>query len=168
MTLKTLLKTTAAIAALSAAGIGGAFAAPVDSPLLTNAVVTIESPIQIDEVNGLGFGTVTRPTTGTGNYTVSPSAPNSETVTGGDGVIITTGNRGNYNLTGIAGHSYLFAATTPGVCTGSGVSLDTTLTTVLDVGTLPSAVHVGGKLYIDFNAAPGVRTCLYTVAANYN
>lgn len=163
MTLKTLLKATAVIAALSAAGTGGAFAT---NPLNTNAEVNIVAPIAITEDNPLRFGKITRPSAGTADYTVS--AIDGSTSDTGDGAFIpaTGKTRGSYGVSGVGGAAYTFTATIGGACTG-GTGVTLTALTNNATSILNETVLVGGTINVAFDASIAAILCPYTVSASY-
>jgi hypothetical protein len=173
MTFKTLLKTAAAIAALCAAGIGGAFSSPVNSPLNTNAYAKICDPIiTIKEVYSLNFGKIGPPLSGVANVRINETT--GDRLNDGPQSAFLMGSsyqRGKFDFAGIPGDEFDITLTTPGTCNDTGGLL------VLhalkhNAGAPPlflnlSGVRVGGSLTVPAATASGSWSCGYTVAANY-
>jgi hypothetical protein len=173
MTLKTLLKTSAGIIALSLAGIGGAFSGGVPSPLNTSAYATIGSPvITIKEVYSLNFGKIGPPLSGTAEVKLNATTGD-RTNESADNAFLqgSSHQRGKFDFAGIPGDAFAITLSTPGTCNDTGGLL------VLhnlehNAGAPPlllnlSGVRVGGVLSVPAATASGSWSCPYTVAADY-
>jgi hypothetical protein len=170
MTLKTLLRTTAAIAALAGLGVVPAANAIELASETGHASVFISELGSITEIFILNFGTILKPdNTFTSTFTILPDdLTNTVTESGpGNGFAVPASgaNRGRFDIVGPVGSYTLVLG--PATCP-AGLTLDVTGD---EAGYGPFALpdtnrRVGGVLDVTPAATPLLNICTYTVTSN--
>jgi hypothetical protein len=158
MTLKNLLKTAAAIAALSAAGIGGAFAEPFPAYVNVLGVTTIE------QQRALNFGNIIKPF-GLNTVVVTISAADPAVI----GAVppasyLGGGQSGIYVVNGTAGAEFALGMT-PGSCDpGLTLSAMTESSPILPYTVGGANPIIGGTLTVNSAVAIGPnQQCNFTL-----
>lgn len=176
---QTLFRT--GLAAVAWACLAGGAAAQASSTQTTNSTVTVFRPIVLSKTSDLSFGTVVRPTSGSGTVTIS-NADGSRSVVGGIALLNTGPNaaagRATYSVAGEGGQAY--AVTVPAnfvmTRTGGSETITVTLSASSAGGTLSGALGaagsasfgVGGSLPVANTTASGAYAGTFNVVVAYN
>lgn len=171
-----------AIAALLAAAGGASSAqAQASASQQTMSTVTIFRPISLAKLSDLSFGTVVRPSAGSG--TVIVSEVDGVRSLSGSGALLATGpnaaaGRATYTLEGEGGQTFSISVPANISMTRSGGSETITviLTPSATTGTLSNALGangvasfgVGGQLPVSNNTASGAYSGSFTATVAYN
>jgi len=167
--------------AAAVAAVAGQASAQANANQPTTTTGTIFQPILLAKNSDLSFGTVVRPTNGTG--TVSIAASNGQRALTGAGALLNSGpnappSRATYTITGEGGQS--FSVTTPPnfsmTRTGGSETILVTLTPTITSGQLSgslggagtTAFGVGGSLAISNNTPSGAYVGTFNVVVAYN
>jgi hypothetical protein len=170
-----------ALGATLAIGMGGQACAQNASQQTTSSSTTIFQPISLVKNTDLSFGTVVRPSTGSGTVAVA-AATGTRTLTGA-GALLATGpnavaSRATYTVTGEGGQTY--AITVPASfnmtrATGGQtilVTLASTATTGILSGTLGTpgtgTFGVGGSIPLADTTVSGAYSGTFNVVVAYN
>ncbi|HWD38371.1 MAG TPA: hypothetical protein VG944_05950 [Fimbriimonas sp.] len=138
-----------------------------------HALITIVPTLSITMLANTNWGTVTLPTSGTTNYTLSTSN-GQVTITSGSGFSFGDSNAGSYLITGGALEPVSYSVSI-GSFSGTGVSVvdayvDGTSSsasgTLSALGTL--TVSTGGVLSVGSDASTVLQTATVTLTVNYN
>jgi len=159
------MKNIALIAAAAAVGLVSTASQAAPATFNGTASVTILEQITISEDNALNFGKIDKPSTGSADYTITPTGVTSDT---GDGSFIGTGAAaGSYDFNGTDGQSATIGASA-GSC-GGGLTLSAlTFSTPSNTVTLDALnVGLGGTLTVPAATVAGSYTCSYTLSASY-
>lgn len=147
------------------------------STLSRSATATVIRPIDIAKTADLSFGTVTRPTTGSGSIVLSPAGTVTTSGTGVRRLTATTAQPAQFTISGEGGQSVTVSV--PSTVTLSSGANSVTVTTsstgsgsqVLSgaIGSSGTAtVSVGGTLPLSSSTAAGTYTGTLTVTTQYN
>lgn len=173
------------LAALGATAIGlvaaGSACAQANSTQTTNSSVTVFRPITLTKNTDLSFGTVVRPSTGSGTVTIS-NADGARAAVGGVALLNTgpnaTASRATYSVAGEGGQTY--AITVPAnftmTRTGGSETITLTLSSSSTGGALSGALGaagaasfgVGGSIPVANTTASGAYTGTFNVVVAYN
>lgn len=181
MRTKNLLKYGAAalaIAGLGSIAVNSAMAANPGDPatLGSTALVSIDSVLNISEVQQLNFGTLFRDPINNETWVLTTAGVLSGTASN---VSSGTPNAGEYDITGNTALTFTLEIAATGVCTaGAGLVLSTMSMDVNGGGqqqaspavsglALNANVLVGARLTVNSSGIDGAATCNYTVTANY-
>ncbi len=173
----------AAAASALAAGASGAYA-QASATAQTNSTVTVFRPITLTKNTDLSFGTVVRPTAGSGVVSIA-AADGARTLTG-SGALLTTGQpntqaaagRATYTVNGEGGQTFSISVPANFNMTRSGGSetITVVLTPSSTTGSLSNALGasgsanfgVGGQIPIDSSTAGGAYSGSFTTTVAYN
>ena len=161
---------TAAVLSLLA---GSAFAQSSASQT-TTGTSTIIQPITLTAGTGLAFGTLVRPSTGSGVVTIDQTS-GARTFTGGVVGLASTVSRATYTVGGEGGQTFSIAVPATFSLTGPS-TIAVTLTPTATTGTLSNAIGtagtaafgVGGNFTIAAATATGVYSGTFNVTVAYN
>lgn len=166
--------------AVAAVGFAGTASAQSTASASGQGSITVIRPLTVTKSADMKFGTVVRPSTGSGSVVVSNAG--ARTVSGGV-VALNSGDTpqaAQFNIDGEGGQSV--SVTVPATFTMANGSESLTVTTSNNLGTNASAqtlsnalgsagslnVRVGGSVALPSTAATGVYTGTFTVSAAYN
>jgi hypothetical protein len=167
-------------AAIAAASLAGAAAAQATSTQPANSSIAVLQPIALTKVSDLSFGTVVRPTSGSGNVLVNATT-GVRTTTGGV-AILTSGpvasvSRAAFTIAGEGGQNFVITVPANFNMTMAGQNpMTVTLTSTMTSGTLSntlgtagaSSFGVGGQVTIANNTPSGSYTGSFTITVAYN
>ncbi|WP_334161931.1 DUF4402 domain-containing protein [Phenylobacterium sp.] len=170
------------VAASAGAALATAAGAQASSSQVTNSSATIFQPIQLAKNTDLSFGTIVRPTSGSGTVTIS-SADGERTYTGGVALLNSGPNapsgRATYTVTGEGGQSMNVNIPASFSMTRTGGSETITVTLAMSVtnpqllsGTLGNTGNltfgVGGSIPVADSTHSGAYTGTFNVVVAYN
>lgn len=173
---KTLIRSLI-LGSIAAAAISGAAFAQASSTQATTASGTIFQPIVLAKTSDLAFGTIVRPTTGSGTVTVSQT-DGTRALTGSLATVGAGNTRAVYGVTGEGGQAY--SVTVPATMTmtrsGGTETLTVTLTPTATTGTLSgtlgttgtAALGVGGVITVASTTLSGAYTGTFNTVVAYN
>lgn len=162
---------------LSALAIAGAACAQASSTQATTSTGTILVPIVLTKSADLAFGSIVRPTSGSGVLTVAAGSV-SRTTTAGAILTGSTFSRATYGIAGEGGQAY--SITVPATMNMTRVSgtetLTVTLTSTATSGTLSGTLgtagtgsfFVGGAFPIASTTVSGAYTGTFNAVVAYN
>jgi len=169
------------IGVLAAAGITSVAHAQANASTSATGTVTIFRPITLTKNTDLSFGTLVRPSTGSGTVTIA-QADGARSFTGGVALLNTGPNapagRATYTVNGEGGQT--FSITVPAnftmTRTGGSETIVVTLTPTATTGTLSNALGsagsatfgVGGELPVSDTTATGAYTGTFSTTVAYN
>ena len=166
---------TAAFAAVALTMIAGSAFAQSSATLSTTGTSTIIQPITLTAGTALAFGTLVRPSTGSGTVTIDQTA-GTRTVTGGVvGLASSATSRATYTVGGEGGQN--FSISVPATFSLTGPStIPVTLTPTATSGVLSNAIGtagtasfgVGGNFTISSTTSTGVYSGTFNVTVAYN
>jgi len=166
--------TQSAVAAIGLSMLAGSAFAQSSASQTTTGTATIIQPITLMAGTGLAFGTLVRPSTGSGVVTIDQTS-GARTVTGGVVALASTTSRATYTVGGEGGQTFSIAVPATFSLTGPG-TIAVTLTPTAATGTLSNALGVagaasfgvGGNFTIAAATATGVYSGSYNVTVAYN
>jgi hypothetical protein len=174
MNLRNLLASVAIAATTLTAT--SAFAAPETATATANGAVTIIRPITIGSAGSLDFGTIVRPTSGSG--TVSISQAGARTVGAGLAAVGSGGSRPVFTINGEGGQSYDLNIPASFALTSGANTLTVTLDPSLADGshTLSGSLggagsatlNVGGQITVTDATSTGAYAGSFDVTVTYN
>ena len=176
------LAAAAALAVLG--GATAAFAAGNTTSTSASESSTIIRPISSVKNSDLAFGTIVRPTSGTGTVTLSTAAARTLTGTGAFWVVSPASTVANFTISGEGGAAFTLAVDATDTMTNAGAGGGTlVVTTTNDAGCTSACAlsgafgdvangtltfNVGGAFPIAASTATGVYTGTLNVTATYN
>jgi hypothetical protein len=154
--------------------ISGSAFAQSSASVTTTGSATLVQPITLIQGTGLAFGTLVRPSTGTGTATID-STTGALTVANGVVALASSTSRAVYTVNGEGGSSFSIAVPATFNLTGPS-TIPVTLTPTGSTGTLSNALGtagtasfgVGGNFSIASGTATGNYTGTYNVTVAYN
>lgn len=171
-----------ALARLAAAvcAVGGTAHAQTSTTTSTTASMNITQPLQLTKVTDLVFGTIMRPTSGSGNVIIDAQSGNRNVTGNASGVTggsAATPTRAAFTVSGEAGMN--ITVTVPGSMTmtrGGADPITVSLNSTMGGGQLSgptggtgtAAFGVGGQLAISDSTPPGAYTGTFNVTVAYN
>lgn len=178
-TLRNILLAT--LSATTVAAVATSASAQASSSQVTNSSATIFQPIVLSKNSDLSFGTIVRPSSGSGTVTIA-QADGARTSSGGVALLNTGPNaaaaRASYTVAGEGGQT--FAITVPAnfnmTRTGGAETIVVTLTATATTGTLSSTLGnagtatfgVGGSIPVANTTASGAYAGTFNVIVAYN
>ncbi|MCR5875807.1 DUF4402 domain-containing protein [Phenylobacterium sp. J426] len=174
----------AAATATVAAALASTACAQASATAQTNSTVTVFRPITLTKNTDLSFGTVVRPTAGSGTVTIA-AADGARTLDG-SGALLSTGQpstqaapgRATYTVNGEGGQTFSISVPANFNMTRSGGSetITVVLTPSATTGNLSNALGaagtasfgVGGQIPIDSATAGGAYSGSFTTTVAYN
>lgn len=170
------------VGAAAATAMATTASAQASSSQVTNSTATIFQPIQLTKNTDLSFGTIVRPTSGSGSVTIS-STDGQRTNTGGVALLNSGPNapsgRATYTVSGEGGQSLNVNIPASFSMTRTGGSETITVTLAMSVtnpqllsGTLGNTGNltfgVGGSIPVADNTHSGAYTGTFNVVVAYN
>ena len=163
-----------ALAAAALSMLAGAAFAQSSASQTTTGTSTIIQPITLTAGTGLAFGTLVRPSTGSGIVTIDQTS-GGRTVTGGVVALASTTSRATYTVGGEGGQTFSIAVPASFNLTGPS-TIPVTLTPTATTGTLSNAIGasgtaafgVGGNFTIAAATTTGVYSGTFNVTVAYN
>ncbi|MET0273662.1 MAG: DUF4402 domain-containing protein [Phenylobacterium sp.] len=166
--------------ALAASGLAGGACAQATSTQPSNSSIAVLQPIALAKVSDLSFGTVVRPTSGSGNVLINATT-GARTITGsvtpmGSGPVAAI-SRAAFSVSGEGGQNFVITVPASFNMTLAGQNpMTVTLTSSMSGGTLSNALGtagsssfgVGGQVTIASGTPSGSYTGSFTVTVAYN